>query len=530
MKKLLCKLTTQDWINTVILLAIFIISFSYIFDKKIDLNGDNIEYYIYAKSLLSGRYTNPMNINHPPISSFPPGYPLLLSIMMLFSKSIVFLKVFTGCLYFIGLWITFMFMSRFYPQRRVLLLVACGVCLFNPDVLDFATMLMSEMSYFLVIALIGYFIYKIEFKNNPLKDKNFWFILLLSGYAYYIRTAGLAVVAAVFFFYLISKKWKYLGGLSVGYILLLLPWTIRAKVNNFGTSKYISTIKSVNAWDKNAGEINTQQLFQRFWHNFEEIITKKIPDALFAKNVNYSHGANITEWLIGVSLLAIIVYGLYKIKKINWYFIGLLLATGATLLPWNGGGGTRYIIAMIPILYIGLFFGVFELGKLIVKKEIILPPLVVLLAILTFIPVKGELEVLHKQAKAPYHPAYKNYFKIAKAVKEKTPKNTIVCCRKPAMFHLFSERYTGKYTFSPDDKVLINNMYLRNFSYVVLEQLGYGSTPKYLYPAIKKNPKVFKIVMHLKNPDTYLLQFDRKEAEKVLRLQEKVPPPKKTRK
>ncbi|WP_159519436.1 MORN repeat-containing protein [Sunxiuqinia indica] len=43
--------------------------------------------------------------------------------------------------------------------------------------------------------------------------------------------------------------------------------------------------------------------------------------------------------------------------------------------------------------------------------------------------------------------------------------------------------------------------------YVVLDQLGYSSTGRYLLPAIKKYPLKFKVIKQVKNPDTYLMKF-----------------------
>ena len=36
--------------------------------------------------------------------------------------------------------------------------------------------------------------------------------------------------------------------------------------------------------------------------------------------------------------------------------------------------------------------------------------------------------------------------------------------------------------------------------YVVLEQLGYSSTNRYLYPVIKRYPNKFKLIKHIKSP------------------------------
>ena len=69
------------------------------------------------------------------------------------------------------------------------------------------------------------------------------------------------------------------------------------------------------------------------------------------------------------------------------------------------------------------------------------------------------------------------------------------------------------YAWTENEEELITGLINSGTDYVVLEQLGYSSTGRYLYPAIQKNPELFPIVMHLKNPDTYLLKFDKEKAK-----------------
>jgi hypothetical protein len=54
---------------------------------------------------------------------------------------------------------------------------------------------------------------------------------------------------------------------------------------------------------------------------------------------------------------------------------------------------------------------------------------------------------------------------------------------------------------------MIEDFIERKVDYVVLEQLGYSSTGLYLYPTVKKYPMKFKLLLHYKNPDTYLMKF-----------------------
>ncbi len=506
----------QGLLCYIILIIVFAKAFSFIFDAKIDLNGDNLEYFIYAKAILKGGYTNIMSPANHYTNNFPPGYPLLLSFLMVFTKNIVALKIYTGLMFLGGILLLFYTLNK-TNENKIWLFFAFGcVSLFNPDILDFATMLMSEMSYLLFIALTAYFLYKSKEGTNPVKDVYFWSMIASAAYAYHIRTAAIAVLGGIMFHYLLSRKWKHLGLSVAGYIVCLLPWMIRNKIRGIDSSRYFSQMMQVNGSDVNAGIVDAQGMAHRFFENFSTAITKQLADALFSVNVDYNVGATLGQWLVGLLILSLIFYGLLKVKQLNFFLLGIVIATGATLLPWNGGGGTRYINSIIPILYLGLLSSVYHLAERFVKKHKVAIALPLFVTVIVFFFVKPELEKLHKYAESDFHPAYKNYFDMAKAVNKNTPKGTYICCRKPALFYFYADRPTGKYIFSPDDKVMIKQMYDAKFSYVVLEQLGYGSTPKYLYPAIKKNPEVFKMVMHLKNPDTYLFLFDRKEAEKKL--------------
>ena len=117
---------------------------------------------------------------------------------------------------------------------------------------------------------------------------------------------------------------------------------------------------------------------------------------------------------------------------------------------------------------------------------------------------------------SPFHPAYKNYFSIAQSVKSNLPPETKVICRKPSLFYFYSECQVSRYKFSLDKKEIIKDLINKKADYVVLEQLGYSSTARYLYPAIKEYPQLFKTIIHLEKPDTYLLHFEKEKAIQIL--------------
>lgn len=122
------------------------------------------------------------------------------------------------------------------------------------------------------------------------------------------------------------------------------------------------------------------------------------------------------------------------------------------------------------------------------------------------------MKSLHKLNKEAYPPNYMNFFIIAQTVKKELPHDVIVCSRKPSLFYMYGGTYSCPYKWTNDDAELIKGLVDSNVDYVVLDQLGFSSTYRYLYPAIEKNPELFSPVYYLPDPDTYLLQFHRDKA------------------
>ena len=140
----------------------------------------------------------------------------------------------------------------------------------------------------------------------------------------------------------------------------------------------------------------------------------------------------------------------------------------------------------------------------------------VLLVVPAFLPMMTEM---HQAARQPLPPAYANYYRIAEEVnKQSKPGHKyVVCCRKPELFKYYAPKtLTTTYARTKDSEKLVRGLMQNRVDFVVLEQLGYSSTPLYLYPAITAYPELFPVVWQLKNPDTYLLRFDREKAAAVL--------------
>ena len=97
----------------------------------------------------------------------------------------------------------------------------------------------------------------------------------------------------------------------------------------------------------------------------------------------------------------------------------------------------------------------------------------------------------------------------------------IVATRKPELFYIYSGVKARYFLETTDEAKLIENLIDGGVKYVVLDQLGMDATFEYLYPCVRSHPEFFTILVTVKNPDTYLLYFDRDRARQWLKQFEK---------
>ncbi len=506
-KKKLSKFNLLNIAYPILLFFIFVQTYQYIFDKKINLGGDNAAYYILGKAISSGEgYTNIHTINKTPANHFPPGYPAIIgAIMKIFSDKITTIKATNGILFLLTVLILYFLFKSLSLNIHLSFVVSLFV-LINTSLLSYATIMMSEISYLFFATLSIFLFIKTDLSKNPLTNHYFYLFLICSIFTYHIRTAGIALFGGIILYLLYKKNWKYLLSYFTGYVLLALPWFIRGQ--NLGGNSYLNQLIQVNVWRPELGQIGISDLFTRILKNIVRYITKEIPSGcLNFITVDYKKEAVFTDWLIGILLLIIMIYGLYKLRKHRLLIIFYLTGTFGILLlsPENWFG--RYTLPVIPFLLFFLILGIYELlcyglNKINIKRK--LHPLFFLLLIFLFIP---KIKFLHKQAKGVFMPKYKNYFEIAQWVNKNTDEDVIICCRKPHLFYLYADRRVTKYKYTLNTDELLEDLKSKQVDYVVLEQLGYSSTGRYLYPAVKEHSKKFPVVQHLKNPDTYLLKF-----------------------
>ena len=258
------------------------------------------------------------------------------------------------------------------------------------------------------------------------------------------------------------------------------------------------------------------EIIGRFVDTFRMLITKAIPNSTLPYlNVNYDAATTLGEWIIGFALCALIGIGMWKMGRYKYLLIFYTLATFGIISIFSTPGGNRYITSILPIFEICLIVGIYAVLTIAVRKSGIAKSLSPWILLPLLLPAVPHLQETHTINGMPFHPAYQNYFKIAEEVRKQAP-NAKVCSRKPELFYMFSRGPVGNYPFTTDDMEMIRSLFEAKVDYVVIDQLGYASTGRYLVPVVEKHSDLFGVAMSLPNPDTWLLKFNRDKAAELL--------------
>ena len=498
----------ENFIYMIIIAILFLGVYGFIFDKKLDLNGDNAYYYMLGKALSQGEgYVNIADINKSPNNHYPPGYPFILSLFMHISDSIIFLKLINGIFLLLSLYLLY-YLFKYFSQSPKIAFVTVFFLLLNSHLLLYGTMLMSEVSFILLSFFCIYLVHSADLENNIFRKPHLYLILVTLVASYYIRSTGLALFGGLILYFLFNKYWKAAVFISTGFIALAIPWIIRGQ--KLGGSSYIKPLVMINPYRAELGNADIADYFNRIIANISRYITREIPNSnLPFIKVNYMSEIGSLEWLIGIPVLLIIVYGLYNLGRRGLIIISYLVTTLGILLLWpEVWSGVRFVLPVVPLLFFGLIIGIYHGMNYILKSfktKARFNILILMVFGLTFIT---PIQAIHLKAKTDYPNAWKNYFSVAGWFKRNNIKDAVVICRKPMLFHINSGTYTSNFKYSKDEKEILDDLNKKQTDYVILDNLGYRQTYEYLFPAINNHKENFKMVFKLENPDTYLLKYN----------------------
>ena len=500
-------LKSSDFLWGTALFVVFVISFSYVFDSKLNLNGDNCYYFANATSLASGDGYADMFGN--PTTNFPPGYPLLMAPLRMVTDSIVAQKILNGIFLFTGVLLLFSIMIR-AGFKHNFSFIACSAVLVTPHLLEFTTMMMSEASCFCCMALVFWLFQGIMAKENERsiwRMSQFYLMLLLIVFSYYIRTQAIAIVAGFVLGLLFLRRYAMSAAVIASFVIGYLPWMLRNSLLGLNQSRYLNQID-----------------FTNIFSTVKMLVIQAMPESIIPfVPVNYGETPGAFLWMFALILLSLVLYGFWNMGRLRWPMFFYFCGTIGIISLFNVPSQYRYLTTATPFLTIALFIALYKLA-IIITKRYLKTGFSAWLLLFLFVPAmmqdskggKHTLGDLHKIAEQKFPPQFDNFFYLGKAL-AKHDSDAIVCSRKPELLYAMSGMRGVHYLETEDDTKMIQGMLDRKVDYVLFEQLGFASTYRYLLPCVQKHPEIFKVVSRRPNPDTVLLAFDRKKAIEFLK-------------
>jgi len=502
-----------DLLYLFILMIIVISVYNKVYDKKLFLGGDNATYFITAKAIANGEgYTNINSPVNSPAVWFPPGYPVISAIMMsVFGEKIEVMNKANGFFLFGSLIFLYLISFRFTKNKNLSYVITIITAL-NMHILNYSFIAMTEIPFIFTSLGTIYFLMRMEKQVLPFKDYNFWLFFFFLISSYYIRPTGFVLVGCVIIQFLFEKKWKLACIIFAGFIICAFPWYLRNKA--IGGYRYTSNITLKNYYRPELGAMNTEDWISRLENNTKRYVSLEIPSALLGYKIEKYNEPLPTDkkWFMGGLFIILGIIGFFRIRECKWLIAFYLSGTIGILILWpEVWTGTRLILTDVPLMYLLAILAVFDgiswlLKKINFNEKIRVSFLPFLFLFFIFVLNDG-ITYLENSANGITPPMYERYFEIAKWTKANIPSNSVVACRKPELFYLYSGCKTTGYLNSLNADSLISNLKTNKVTHVVLDQLGFASTGRYLYPAIQKNPEKFKLLQHLQNPDTYLFEI-----------------------
>ena len=303
-------------IYALILVFSFFGTYNKIFDKKLEILGDNVHYYTLGQSLAEGKgYVEGYSGKEVKHVKYPPVYPAVIAFFSkYFSNDYVFIKRCNGFFFLTAVGLLFFLVYKITLNIHIAFLTGLYT-LFNFHMMHFSGIMMSEML-FIVLSLIALILMiSIDLTKVLWKNWQFWLILIVISLAYHTRSAGLALYVAFVLFVILKKKWWYAIASVTGFIVLALPWYLRNSA--LGKNSYVRELLMKNPYKPEEGGIGLLELGERFFSNLSRYVSREIPAGIYNLMATVDHQTEVSskEWVIGIVTLAVMTYGLVKLKK-----------------------------------------------------------------------------------------------------------------------------------------------------------------------------------------------------------------------
>lgn len=523
-----------------ILSIVFFVNYNALYDKKFDINGDNIYYFSLGKALSEGKgYTDTFTLNETPHTHFPPGYPAFISVIMkIWPDDIQAVKKANGVLLYGSILLLFFIVFKTTQNS----LLAFGVSLLtsmHTHLLRLAVIMMSE-TLFTFLSLLAIFLALLLMTWDFEKRKKWgWIVLLvllggIVAYIYFVRTIGVAVILAILGWFGIMAivalvKWRksvknneneqvalykrqfFTRLIVIGTVILALgtavvAWQARNKSIGFtkGTSYTKEFAKKTN------GEVMStkEDWINRIKSNTPNFLIRWMEEDVYFHTFDKDQPISGKEWFYGSMFCLLLLLGMLYVSHGQLVFI---FYTGLTLMVLilfpEQYGGTRYLHPITPLLIFFLFNGMAAVIALIFKllkwksSPWLLQSLLVLCLIFGWMaPLYSKNQEDNRRmtrskswTQTP-DPRLRDFVLASEWCGENLPDTARIVCRKPEIYYMCSKFHrANSFPYYGEPDTIYNYLKKNNIEYLIIDN-WFRHAYHTLYPCVQKYPEKFLMV------------------------------------
>lgn len=429
-----------------------------LFDAKVSEGGDDSGYIQRSWEFLNE-------------GKFPyfqgPGYPVFLSIFMkIFGLNVIALKFFSVLCQLGFVWFTYKAFVKRIPYTVLFALIA--FISFNHFIQYYASQTFTETFFLFVQSVCLYVLFGIMdsidrtesfaegLKKNYLKWLLFGIMFVLLSVS---KSIAFVCIAGVVIYFIINKNYKEILYAVIAFVLIRIIYQL-VVTSVFGPpdSSQLEMMLRKKMYMPEAGHEDFMGLVNRFFDNFNTYISLHIYRILNLRSVD-SDAVFVIPALSYLSALIIGVFTFISYKKNRFVFFSaiyfIVLCSGVFIGVQAANMQDRLIIIAMPLIFLVLFYGAYELAKRSSAAQTILLVFSAFMLLVTigkssFI-AKDNFTAMKKNLGGDiyygYTPDWENFLKMSKYCADSLPDSAQVLSRKPNMSFIYGngKKFVGQF-------------------------------------------------------------------------------------
>jgi len=481
-----------------------------LFDPRPFLGGDNFWYMILGEGLRNGDGYRDFWLPTAPLHTrYPPVYPLLLAVIGWLSNSVIAFKALSLACTTTAVGFTYALARRRTGDAGLALAAALLVAV-APAIVEYSHWELSEAPFLVLVTISLY-----AFARDP-GGRDLWVFAGGSAAAlaaYLTRSAGLPLLLAIAVALALGKHWRRLGWFAGAAALVMLGWWLyvrSAAAEGAAYATYGQTFFDRDPYRPELGRVTILDLAGRVVDNLKVYALSAWPQTIGGRDVGRGLGTGFSLLLGG----AVLAGALRRVRRPGVLELFAVAYVGVILLWPQAWSDQRFLVPLVPLAALYLTEAIDwalhgQTGRLRPAHGVI--GICVAFALLANLRIVGPSlrctrAVLGGEPYACYPSAFADFVEASKWIRDHTEPGAVVISRKPQILYWYGRRPGDLYPYTADADSLVRFLDARNTRYVVVDNM-YGTTGRYLVPAIQQHANRFRLAHEQGNPPTYVLQY-----------------------